>query len=72
MGLSLADPAALEPRQGNPLDFAPSTWSVLPLKAHYIMDIAPVCHGLNLFDFTNDLKNHKESNFLAPTTVTSQ
>jgi hypothetical protein len=44
----------------------------LPLKAHYIMDIAPVCHGLNLFDFTNDLKNHKESNFLAPTTVTSQ
>ena len=65
--LSLADLATLEPNHGKPLEFSPSPWPVLLLKTHYITDVASDGYGLNLFDFTNYLKNHKDCTLLAST-----
>jgi len=77
MKLSLADRSTLEPNHRNPLEFSPSTWPVLLLKAHYVADIAPDCYSLNLLDFTNYLKNHKDRhplgfNYSSPPTIDYQ
>jgi len=67
MHLSPADLAALEPYHSKPLEFSPSPWPVLLLKTHYITNVASDGHSLNLFDFANYLKNHKDCTLLVST-----